>query len=58
MGSRIDEVIGEVIGYMLLVLKSGKDISQFKSEFNAIRHGNYDDFIKLINPKEKAYSII
>lgn len=36
------------IGYMLKVLKSRQDTSQFKKEFDAIRHGNYYDFINLI----------
>lgn len=41
-------LIGCVVGYMLKVLKSGKDILKFKDEFDSIRHGNYYDFINLI----------
>jgi tRNA 2-selenouridine synthase SelU len=37
-----------VIGYMYKVLKNGKDTSKFRSEFAAIRHGDYDEFLNLI----------
>jgi hypothetical protein len=37
-----------VVGYMLKVMKSGRDITSFQSEFATIRHGNYDEFIELI----------
>lgn len=40
-----------VIGYMYKVLKNGKDTSKFKSEFAAIRHGDYDEFLSLIGDK-------
>ncbi len=36
------------IAYMLKVVKAGKDTSQFKDEFAAIRHGNYFDFVNLV----------
>lgn len=41
-------VIEVVIGYMLKVWKSQKEIIKYKSEFNAIRHGDYFEFINLI----------
>lgn len=41
-------IIEIVIGYMLKVWKSEKKITKFKSEFNAIRHGDYFEFINLI----------
>ena len=41
-------IIEPTVGYMLKVLKSGVDITKFKSEFDAIKHGNYDEFIDLI----------
>lgn len=45
------------IGYMLRVIKNGKDISPFKNEFNCIKHGNYRKFIDLIGePEETAIS--
>ena len=37
------------VGYMLKVLKSGIDTSKFRQEFASIRHGNYEEFIKLVN---------
>lgn len=40
-----------VIGYMYKVLKNEKDISKFKKEFEAIRHGNYSEFVDLIGNK-------
>src|SRR5690606_39134745 len=40
-----------VIGYMYKVLKNGKDTSKFRSEFAAIRHGDYDEFLNLIGDK-------
>ncbi len=42
-------VIEHVVGYMLKVLKSGIKIEAYKDEFNAIRHGNYKDFLRLTN---------
>lgn len=41
-------IIGLVNGYMLKVWKSKKKIIKYKSEFNAIRHGDYFEFINLI----------
>ncbi|MEO0037975.1 MAG: hypothetical protein RIQ59_1186 [Bacteroidota bacterium] len=42
-------IIEVVIGYMLKVWKAKKKITKFKHEFNAIRHGDYFEFINLIN---------
>lgn len=42
-------IIEVAVGYMLKVLKSGRQITHFKREFGHIRHGNYLDFINLIN---------
>ncbi len=50
--------IGLTVGYMLKVMKAGNQISIFKNEFSAIRHGNYSEFINLINepiPEMVAY---
>ena len=41
-------VISVVVGYMLKVLKSGKEIQDYKKEFDAIRHGDYVKFIDLV----------
>lgn len=38
-----------VVGYMLKVIKSGAEITNFKPEFNAIKHGDYVTFITLID---------
>lgn len=45
-------LINVVVGYMLKVLRNGLDITLFKNEFSAIRHGDYDTFIDLINVDE------
>ena len=37
-----------VIGYMYKVMKNEKDISKYNSEFAAIRHGDYSEFLDLI----------
>jgi hypothetical protein len=37
-----------VVGYMLKVIKSGIKITKFKNEFNAVKHGDYIEFINLI----------
>lgn len=37
-----------VIGYMYKVLKNEKEITRFKKEFAAIRHGDYIEFLDLI----------
>jgi hypothetical protein len=36
------------VGYMLKVLKTNKKITEFKDEFNAIKHGDYKTFLSLI----------
>ncbi len=41
-------LVGVTVGYMLKVLKSGKVTQEFKKEFDAIRHGDYLEFINLI----------
>jgi hypothetical protein len=41
-------IIEPAVGYMLKVLKSGKKITHFKDEFGHIRHGNYFDFLNLV----------
>ncbi len=41
-------IIEITVGYMLKILKNGKDVTKFKNEFAAIRHGNFDDFIDLV----------
>ena len=35
------------VGYMLKVLKSNVEITEYNEEFKMIRHGNYFEFIKL-----------
>ncbi len=37
-----------VVGYMLKVIKSGAEITKFKEEFVAIKHGDYVCFINLL----------
>lgn len=44
-------IIGLTVGYMLKVLKSGRDTSKFDEEFKAIRHGNYFDFVVKVGGK-------
>jgi len=39
-----EEVLLSVLAYLLKIMKSGKDYSKFKIEFDHIRHGNYDAF--------------
>jgi len=41
-------LISNAIGYMLKVIKSGQNDKKFKKEFNAIKHGDYDEFLDLI----------
>lgn len=41
-------IIEYVVGYMLKVLKSKKKINDFNKEFNAIRHGDYKEFLNLV----------
>lgn len=45
----MDKLINITVGYMIKVMKSGLDITEFRREFTAIRHGNYHTFIQLIN---------
>lgn len=52
-------IIEPAVGYMLKVLKSGKTITHFKREFDHIRHGNYFDFLNLVQgpiPPMSVYS--
>jgi len=44
-----ETIIAFTIGYMLKVLKNQRDISEVKFEFNSIKHGNYNEFIQLID---------
>lgn len=37
-----------VLGYMYKVMKNGMDTKPFSSEFAAIRHGDYEDFVNQI----------
>jgi len=41
-------VVEQSIGYMFKVLKSGQKIRAYKDEFNAIKHGDYGTFLKLV----------
>ena len=41
-------IIEIAVGYMLKVIKSGKQITKYKNEFAAIRHGDYFNFINLV----------
>ncbi|MDP3928272.1 MAG: hypothetical protein Q8R57_04565, partial [Bacteroidota bacterium] len=41
-------IIEKTVAYMLMVLKSKVSISAYKNEFNAIHHGDYKEFLKLI----------
>lgn len=45
----LKSIIAFTVGYMLKVLKNKKDISDVRNEFNSIRHGNYNEFLKLID---------
>jgi hypothetical protein len=51
-------IINVVVGYMIKVMRNST-ITEFRNEFSAIRHGDYDKFIKLINveqPQIVAYN--
>jgi hypothetical protein len=37
------------VGYMLKVLKNQQRITEYKNEFNAIKHGDYKTFLSLIH---------
>lgn len=36
------------VGYMLKVLKMNQKVTEFKDEFNAIKHGDYKTFLNLV----------
>lgn len=42
-------IIQVVVGNMIKVMKSGKPIIKYREAFNKIRHGDYDNFIKIID---------
>ena len=42
-------IMENVVGYVLKVIKSGRRITNYKDEFNAIKHGDYAEFLKLVN---------
>lgn len=42
-------IIEVVVGNMLKVMKSGRPIIKHSEAFKKIRHGDYDNFIKIIN---------
>jgi hypothetical protein len=48
-------IIEVVIGYMLKVWKAKKEIIKYKSEFNAIRHGDYFEFVNLIKEPFESF---
>ena len=50
-------IIEYTVGFMLKVLKNGFDTTPFKNEFNAIRHGDYATFIKIIG-EETPFMVI
>ena len=37
------------VGFMLKVLKTNQKLTEFKDEFNAIKHGDYKTFLSLID---------
>jgi hypothetical protein len=39
------------VGYMLKVLKNQQRITEYKNEFNAIKHGDYKTFLSLVGGK-------
>jgi len=41
-------IIEFAVGYMLKVLKTNQKLTEFKKEFNAIKHGDYKTFLSLI----------
>lgn len=44
-------IVEVVVGNMLKVMKSGKPIVKHREAFNKIRHGDYDNFIKIIDER-------
>ena len=49
-------IIGIVVGYMYKVQKNKLPITKFKEHFAAVRHGDYIEFLNLIN--KKIYFIV
>ena len=49
MSNKEAKILEPTVSYMLKVIKSGKVITKFKNEFAAIRHGNYFEFLKMVN---------
>lgn len=49
--------IAQVVGYMLKVIKSGNNIKAYKEAFNAIKHGDYDCFLRLINEPMQGFIV-
>ncbi|WP_274474511.1 hypothetical protein [Mangrovimonas aestuarii] len=45
----LELIIADTVGYMLKVLKNKKNISDVRFEFNSIKHGNFNEFIQLID---------
>jgi hypothetical protein len=45
-------IYANLVGYMLKNIKLGCDIDEIRNKFNAIKHGDYDEFIKLIQGSE------
>ena len=41
-------IIEVAVGYALKVLNNQKRITEYKNEFNAIKHGDYKSFLSLI----------
>ncbi len=41
-------LISNAIGYMLKVIRAQRNINKYRKEFNAIKHGDYDEFLDLI----------
>jgi hypothetical protein len=52
-----EPIISIVVGYMLKLLKNNVNITSHLKEFAAIRHGNYDEFIQLVNG-EKPFMVM
>lgn len=50
-------IISIVVGYMLKLLRNNVNITSHLKEFSAIRHGNYDEFIQLVNG-EKPFMVV
>lgn len=46
--TNIDTPIKITVGYILKVLKHKRKIAFYKNEFNAIKHGDYKEFMRLI----------